>query len=263
MTQSSTIAVAQFAPGADRDANLSTMAELANTAARRGASMVVFPEYSSYFSPMMGPDWVAAAESIDGAFANGLAELARSRGIHVVAGMIERTSSPGRASNTVLAFSPEGSLLAKYRKIHLFDAFGELESDWIVPGPIEPPELFTWGGFVAGIQTCYDIRFPEMTRRLVDAGADLIVLPSEWVAGPNKVNQWRNLITARAIENVVYVAAADQSPPYAAGDSMVVDPMGIEIATVRSEAGIAVAEISPDRVTESRITNPALQLRRL
>jgi deaminated glutathione amidase len=263
MTESVTIAVAQFAPVADREANLATMGELASEAVERGASMVVFPEYSSYFSPTMGQDWIAAAEQIDGQFAHGLAELARSRGIHVVAGMIETTSNPQRASNTVLAFSPDGKLLAKYRKIHLFDAFGELESDWIVPGPIEPPELFEWGGFVVGIETCYDIRFPEQTRRLVDAGADLILLPSEWVAGPNKLNQWRNLVTARAIENVVYVAAADQSPPYAAGDSMVVDPMGVEIATVTSTAGIAVAEISPERVAESRIINPALRLRRL
>jgi deaminated glutathione amidase len=263
MTQSSTIAVAQFAPGADRDANLARMGAQVDAAVELGASLVVFPEYSSYFTPTMGPDWVAAAESIDGAFANGLAQLAQSRGIHVVAGMIESTSNAERASNTVLAFSPEGSLLAKYRKIHLFDAFGELESDWIVPGPIEPPELFEWGGFVAGIQTCYDIRFPEMTRRLVDAGADLMLLPSEWVNGPNKVAQWRALVTARAIENTVFLAAADQAPPSGAGNSMVVDPMGIVLVAIDSAEDVAVATISPNRLVEARLQNPALRLRRL
>jgi predicted amidohydrolase len=152
--------------------------------------------------------------------------------------------------------------VAKYRKIHLYDAFGQSESDWVVPGPIEEPETFELGELTVGLQTCYDVRFPEVTRRLVDAGADLVLLPSEWVRGPLKEQHWRTLVTARAIENTIYIAAADQAPPIGAGNSMIVDPMGIELVTIGEVTGVAVAWIASGRVAEVRSVNPALGLRR-
>lgn len=257
----SLVAVAQFAPGADRTANLSAIRELATSAAARGATLVVAPEYSSYFTPEMGPDWLAAAEPLDGEFVTGLATIARELGIHVVAGMLQRTSEE-RFSNTVVAAGPAGDVVATYRKIHLYDAFGQRESDWVVPGPIAPPETFDWEGFTVGIQTCYDLRFPEVTRRLVDAGADLVVVPSEWVRGPLKEHHWRTLVTARALENTIYVAAADHAPPIGAGNSMVVDPMGVELVTIGEETAVAVAAVTLDRVSSVREVNPALSLRR-
>ena len=263
MTTIPSLAIAQFAPGYDRAANRATVRSMATDAAQRGATLVVFPEYSSYFSTNMGPDWVDAAEKIDGDFASNLSDLARELGVHIVAGMLEHATEPAKASNTVLAFAPDGELEATYRKIHLFDAFGELESEWIVPGPIEAPETFAWGGVTVGIQTCYDIRFPEVSRRLVDAGVELMLVPSEWVSGPQKIEQWRTLVAARAIENTVYIAAPDQSSPSGVGNSVIVDPMGIELATIVDGEGIALAEISAARVAEVRKTNPALQLRRL
>jgi predicted amidohydrolase len=157
------IAVAQFAPGSDRGDNLAVMRELATTAADRGAGLVVFPEYSSYFTPTMGDDWIDAAEDLDGAFATGLAAIASDLGITVVAGMLERAGS--KASNTVIAIAPGGERLATYRKLHLYDAFGALESDYIEPGPHGEFETFSWGGFTVGVQTCYDIRFPRSRAR--------------------------------------------------------------------------------------------------
>jgi predicted amidohydrolase len=254
------IAVAQFAPGADRDANLAIMSTLAALAVERGASLVVFPEYSSYFTPEMGLDWIAAAEAIDGPFATGLAQIATSLGITVVAGMLE--SAGDRAHNTVIAIGPAGSLLASYRKLHLYDAFGATESDWIAPGAIAAPETFTWQEFTAGLQTCYDIRFPEVTRRLVDAGVDLVIVPAEWVRGPLKEHHWRTLLTARAIENTVYLAAADHAPPIGAGNSMILDPMGVEVATVGEALDVAVAFPTRHRIDTVRSANPALRLRR-
>jgi len=112
------------------------------------------------------------------------------------------------------------------------------------------------------MQTCYDLRFPEVTRTLVDAGADLVLVPSEWVRGPLKEHHWRTLITARAIENTIYVAAADHAPPIGVGNSMIVDPMGVELATIGEVTGVAVAEVSVDRVRVVRGINPALSLRR-
>lgn len=265
-TAPTAVAVAQFAPGDDEKANLDAIRRLAEDAASRGALLVVFPEYSSYFTPGLGPDWIEHGQSLHGPFVRGIGEIARELGIHVVAGMIELI--PGdedRIANTVVAVGPDGEVVAKYRKIHLFDAFGTRESDRIMAGAVWEPEnapTFAFGGFTVGLQTCYDVRFPEVTRRLVDAGADLIVLPSEWLRGPLKEHHWRTLVTARAIENTVYVAAADHAPPIGAGNSMVVDPMGVELVTVGEATDVAVAWISPKRVAEVRHVNPALKLRR-
>ena len=253
------IAVAQFAPGPDRDANLAAMAGLAATAAERGATLVLFPEYSSYFTPTMGPDWIAAAEPVDGPFSQGLAAIAASHGVIVVAGMLEAAGE--RAHNTVVAIHPDGTRLAAYRKLHLYDAFGAKESQWIAQGELAI-ETFDWAGFTVGIQTCYDIRFPETTRALVDAGAELILVPAEWVRGPLKEHHWRTLLTARAIENTVYLAAADHAPPIGAGNSMVLDPMGVELVTIGETTDVAIAFPTRQRMDDVRTVNPALRLRR-
>ena len=256
----SLLAVAQFVPGDDRDRNLAVIEEFATEAASRGATLVVFPEYSSFFEAELGDASVAAAEELDGPFVTGLAAIATSLGIHLVAGMLERAGE--KASNTLVAVDPAGAVVATYRKLHLYDAFGQRESDRVQAGVIKPPETFGWQGFTVGMQTCYDIRFPEVTRRLVDAGAELVLVPAEWVRGPLKEHHWRVLVTARAIENTVYVAAADHAPPIGAGNSMVVDPMGVELVTIGEESAIAVADVTLERVASVRQTNPALALRR-
>ncbi len=254
------VAVAQFAPGPEREANLAAVRSLATTAVERGATLVVFPEYSSYFTPEMGPDWIAAAEPLDGAFVHGLASIASDLAITVVAGLLEAAGA--KAHNTVVAVAPSGELLATYRKQHLYDAFGSVESEWIAHGPLGAFETFAWQGFTVGMQTCYDIRFPEVSRALVDAGADLLVVPAEWVRGPLKEHHWRTLLTARAIENTVYLAAADHAPPIGAGNSMVLDPMGVELVTIGENSDVAVAFPSRERLAEVRRINPALTLRR-
>jgi deaminated glutathione amidase len=257
------IAVAQFAPGADGEANLAEIARLAELAVARSARLVVFPEYSSHFTPEPGEDWLAAAEEVDGGpFATALAALADRLGVHLVAGMIERVEGERRVRNTVIAVAPGMGVVARYRKLHLYDAFGQRESEWVAPGDITAPEVFEAGGIRFGLQTCYDARFPEVTRRIVDAGADVVCMPAEWVRGPLKEAHWRVLTTARALENTMYVAAADHAPPIGAGNSMIVDPMGVELATIGEATDVAVAWISPERIQAVRKVNPALELRR-
>ena len=256
------VAVAQFRPGPDEAQNLATMRALAATAAGRGAELVVFPEYSSYFEGVIGRNFVDAAQPLDGSFVAGLSAFAVEFGIHVVAGMLERVADPDRFSNTLVAISPAGELVARYRKIHLYDAFGDRESDWVLAGAIDEPETFAVGHLTVGLQTCYDIRFPEVTRRLVDAGADLVLVPAEWVRGPLKEHHWRTLVTARALENTIYVAAADHAPPVGVGNSMVVDPMGVELVTIGETTDVAVAWVSAERISSVRAVNPALALRR-
>jgi deaminated glutathione amidase len=256
------IAVAQFAPVTDVALNLETIRALATTAAARGARLVVFPEYSSYFSSTLGQDFVDAAQPLDGEFVTAVRALAVELGIVVVVGLVERIDEAARFSNTLVAVSAVGDIVATYRKLHLYDAFGDRESDWVRPGEIEPPQLFGFEGFTVGMQTCYDLRFPEITRRLVDGGATLVLVPSEWVRGPLKEHHWRTLVTARALENTLYVAAADHTPPIGVGNSMIVDPMGVEIATLGEISDVAVATISLRRLNSVRALNPALALRR-
>ena len=258
----SSLAVAQFAPGDDTADNLAEIRRLAAIAVARGASLVVFPEYSSFFEADLGEASLAAAEPLDGAFVTALGELAAELDAHLVVGVLE-TADATHLRNTLVALSPAGRLVARYRKLHLYDAFGQRESDRVRAGELETPQTFDWEGFTVGLQTCYDIRFPEVTRRLVDAGADLVLVPAEWVRGPLKEHHWRTLVTARAIENTVYVAAADHAPPIGVGNSMIVDPMGVELATIGEEAGVvAVAQLSRERLAEVRGRNPALAVRR-
>ncbi|MER6814299.1 carbon-nitrogen hydrolase family protein [Spirillospora sp. NPDC000708] len=256
------VAVAQFAPGEDKDANLAAIGKLAAEAAGRGARVVVFPEFAMFTAPKLDRRFLDTAEPLDGPFAAGLGELARQHDVHVVAGVNERLDDPGRISNTLLAIGPDGAVAATYRKTHLYDAFGYKESEVVRPGPIGAPETFTVDGVRFGMQTCYDVRFPEVTRRIVDAGADVLALPAEWVPGPLKEDHWRTLVRARAIENTIYVAAADQCAPTGAGNSMIVDPMGVVVAALGETTGTASADVSPERVAAVRKKNPALSLRR-
>jgi predicted amidohydrolase len=256
------VAVAQFAPGADTAANLASIRQLATTAAARGAAIVVLPEYSSFFVHPMDARFLGAAEPLDGPFVESLVALAAELGIHVVAGMAETTSVGDRFGNAVVAISPTEGLVAAYRKLHLYDAFGAVESDWVQPGEIEEPETFVVNGVTVGLETCYDIRFPEVTRRLVEAGADLVLVPAEWVRGPLKEHHWRTLVTARAIENTIYVAAAGQTLPVGIGSSLIVDPMGVELAALGELQDVAVAWLDPARIANVRAKNPSLAMRR-
>ncbi len=257
------VAVAQFAPIDDRAANLATIDRLTAVAAQRGARLVLFPEYSSYFVDPFDDRLSAHAEPVEGPFTSELIAIAARHGVHVVAGMLEHGSDGRRVRNTVVAVDGSG-IVARYRKLHLYDAFGQRESDWVEPGELGAPETFDVDGLRVGLMTCYDLRFPEVTRLLADAGADLVLVAAEWVRGPLKEHHWRTLLHARAIENTFFVAAADHPPPLGVGHSMIVDPQGVERAAVGVAAEeVAVAHLDRAAIARVRRVNPALQLRRL
>lgn len=254
------VALAQYAPGDDKAANLALITKLVGDAADRGTRVVVLPEYAMFTVPAMDHRFVDSAEPLDGEFVTGLLAVAKDRGLTIVGGMNERLDG-SRISNTLVAAGPDG-VTALYRKIHLYDAFGFRESDVVRAGDITEPETFEVDGIRFGLQTCYDLRFPEVTRRLADAGADVVLLPAEWVPGPLKEYHWSTLIRARAIENTLYVAAAGQAAPTGSGTSMLVDPMGVVVTSLGEQTGVAVGEVSAERIAEVRAKNPALALRR-
>lgn len=260
-----TIAGAQFAPIDDSDGNLDTVRLAAVDAAARGVDLLVTPEYTSYFTADVDDRFVAAAEPLDGPFVNELQEIARSTGIALVVGIAESSDLKGRFRNTLVAVLPDGSIAAAYRKVHLYDAFGSRESDRIESGDPAQLPVFELGGVRIGLETCYDLRFPEVTRRLAapeHGAADVVVLPAEWVRGPGKEHHWRTLLTARAIENTVWVVGVGQTPPIGIGGSVVLDPSGVAVAAAGAVPGMLVATVDT-AVTESvRQTNPSLALRR-
>ncbi|MFB8387117.1 carbon-nitrogen hydrolase family protein [Microbacterium sp. NPDC055910] len=261
LSDATPIAVAQFAPTADEAANLDLIAQLVEAAAARGARLVLFPEYASYFVDPFDATLAEHAQDVDGPFTRELTRLAAAHGLHIVAGLLERAGDARRVRNTVVAVDATG-VVATYRKLHLYDAFGQRESDWVEPGELGAPQTFEADGLTFGLMTCYDLRFPELGRLLADAGADVVLVPAEWVRGPLKEHHWRTLLHARAIENTLFVAAADHPPPLGVGLSMVVDPTGIEIAAVGTATDIAVAHLDRDAVARVRRVNPALALRR-
>jgi predicted amidohydrolase len=236
---------------------------LVEDAAGRGAEQVIAPEGAMHD---FGPQELAlapVAEPLDGPFVAGLAEVARRRRVTVVAGMFESVDGDAtRAYNTVVAIGPDATMIGSYRKQHLFDALGWVESERLAAGEPAQRLTFSCGDLTVGVLTCYDIRFPELTRALVDDGATLLAVPSAWVAGPRKAEQFRALATARAIENVAYVAGAVQSPPSYTGESVVVDPFGEVLAEVTDVEGVAVATVDAGRVEECRARMPSLTHRR-
>jgi deaminated glutathione amidase len=247
------VALVQEAASLDPDLNRERLADLVPD----DAELVVLPEAFARDFGEAGSGLTEVAEPLDGPFVTEVARVAEQRGTTVVAGMFESTGGP--PYNTVVV---RGGAEADYRKIHLYDSFGYRESDVLAAG--EPtPVTFSLGGLVVGLMTCYDLRFPELARALVDRGADVLVVPSAWVAGPRKVEHWTTLLRARAIENTVYVVGAGQPGPRYSGHSMVVDPLGDVVASAGDGPATVRAHLDPEAVARARQTNPSLANRRM
>ena len=255
--------VVQFSPAPNASDNVDSIRSFVEAASGAGAKILVLPEYAHAFAGSLG-DWVnSVAESLDGPFVNDLIQISNEHDVALVAGMLERADGSIKPFNTIVAIHPQRGLVGHYRKVHLYDAFGARESEWISAGdPATDAVVVELAGLHVGLQTCYDLRFPEVSRRLVDAGADVLAVPSEWLAGPKKAHHWVALTAARAIENLCYVIAADQIAPIAVGMSRIISPLGETLIDMGQDAGIAVAYISPDALAAARANNPALLLRK-
>lgn len=254
------VAAVQAAADLDPVVNRERLGELVPA----DTDLVLFPEaYARDFGPA-GSDVSGYAEPTDGPFATELAAVAAARGTTAVAGTFEPSEDPGRPYNTLVV---RGGVAAEYRKVHLYDSFGYRESDRLRAGPVAPVviEVPTASGATwrVGLMTCYDLRFPEFARLLVDAGAEVLLVPSAWLPGERKVDHWRTLLRARAIENTVFVVAAGQAAPRYVGHSMVLDPWGDVLAEAGEEPTTLHAVLDRASLEEARRTNPSLANRRL
>jgi predicted amidohydrolase len=257
------VAAGQISAGIDKARNLATLESQLRLAAANGAELIVFPEFSMYRQPVRDEASLRAAEPLDGPFRQRLCALAREHRIAIIAGMTETTSEEdSRYYNTLIVIDSRGDLLGTYRKLHLYDSFGGSESRWTRPGPKGQIPVFEIGGLKLGLMTCYDLRFPEQARALMDAGAEVIVLPTAWTPGPKKDDHWNVMTRARAIENTAYFIGADQAPPHCPGGSRIIDPMGALLAEAGEGEDVIYADLRPERVAHVRRTNPTLQHRR-
>ncbi|HMD91529.1 MAG TPA: carbon-nitrogen hydrolase family protein [Trebonia sp.] len=259
------VALCQIPVSPDSSVNLSRVRAALGEAARGGAALAVFPEATMV---RFGSDLRAVAEALDGPFCAGLAAACAATGVAAVAGVFE-PAPDGRVYNTAVAFSGSGSLVASYRKLHLFDALGQRESDLVAPG--SAPVIASLAGVPVGLEICYDIRFPELSRALAAGGAPLLTVSAAWQAGLFKEEHWVTLLRARAIENTVWVAAAGQVPdpdspptraPTGVGRSMLIDPLGVVRADLGPAAGVVVAEADIALVDSVRAALPSLANRR-
>ncbi|MGD9645207.1 MAG: carbon-nitrogen hydrolase family protein [Pirellulales bacterium] len=262
-------ATVQMSSREDAPANLDAACRAIEQAADRGARLVVLPEM--FLCLGRAPAIVAAGESIPGPATERLAALAARHKLVLVAGSIpEKSPAPDKVFNTAIAFGPDGQLLASYRKMHLFDvaipgAVEIRESSWYVPGN-DVVAVDTPCGRL-GLAICYDLRFPELFRRLASERIELCALPSAFTLTTGR-DHWEVLIRARAIENQIYLLAANQWGQHAEGltsygHSMIVDPWGTVLATAADGPGLALAQIDLARQRDIRQRLPALQHRRL
>ncbi|MFT4082930.1 MAG: carbon-nitrogen hydrolase family protein [Nocardioides sp.] len=255
-------AVAQMAPGVDGASNRAEVARLVTEAAGVDARLVVLPEEAMLVA---GDVEGAVAEVVAQEwplFLTTLSELAVAQDVWIIAGGYE-PSGEARPYNTIVVLNPRGEVVTTYRKLHLYDAFSYQESDYVVPGQELPPVVMV-EGVAIGLVNCYDIRFPELTRDLVNRGADVLSVSAAWVAGPVKEDHWTTLVRARAIENTCWVLASGSSASSCIGTSLAVDPLGVVRAGLGpTPSGVALVTVSLDRTAEVRESLPALANRRL
>jgi len=260
MSTPSQVTLVQWQPGVDPIENLEAIREAAAQGANVGSSLIVFPEYSFSFAPD-APGSASAPETLEGDWVSALTAVAREVGATLVAGMLVKSEGSRNPFNTMVAVGP-GGLMATAEKLHLYDAFGANESSRVAPGVIAEPQLFSWSGLSVGMMACYDLRFPEVARRLVDAGAEVIIVPAQWAPGENKEHHWESLLVARAIENQVFVVAVGQPAPHGVGFSQVIDPEGKCTVRLGSEPGTGSIGLDSALVSAVRESNPMAQARR-
>lgn len=252
-------AVCQMDSGTDREKNLKSAEALIREAADEGASLVVLPEMFSF----LDRDCRAGAESVPGPTADFLCAQAKKHGIWLAGGSFP-CFSRSNPSNTLLFIDPDGNIRCRYSKLHMFDVeiedgISHRESETTSPGKNIVLSDTPLGRI--GFAICYDIRFGEMFKLMALNGAQLVCVAANFTLESGAAH-WESLLRARAIENGMYIAAADQCGQKtfmnSYGNSMIINPWGKVIARLDKTPGIACAEIDPDCVEKTRRQIPSL-----
>jgi deaminated glutathione amidase len=261
------VAALQMDSGRDVAANVEAATALLERALEAGATYVQTPEYFNYLGSPAG--LAEAAEPVPGPTTRHFAALAKAARATIHLGSIPEIADSGKFHNTSVVIGPSGDVVARYRKAHLFDVAvtGEVasrESDAVEAGA--DMVLARLPGARVGLSICFDVRFPELYRRLAGAGAQVLAIPAAFSAATGRVH-WHVLVRARAIENHAFVVAAAQAgargtfPTY--GHSLIVDPWGQVLAEGPAEGeAVLVADLDLDEVARRRAQIAVLDLAR-
>jgi predicted amidohydrolase len=262
------VAVVQLNSQDDVAYNLSRVSEWIAKAAGAGAELLVLPENFAFMGEEARKRELA--ERVDGVFPGpiltALSQAAAARGMWVLGGgMPEKSDDPARPYNTSVLVDPKGRVAASYRKVHLFDvslADGTSHRESAATSGGGEPVTAEVLGVRVGLSVCYDVRFPELYRRLVDQGARIVTVPSAFTLTTGK-DHWHVLLRARAIENQVYVLAPAQHGKHPRGrqtygKSLIVDPWGEVIAQVSEGEGMALARLDFEYQDRVRTSLPSL-----
>ena len=262
-------AAIQMNSTAEVERNLDTAERLVSAAAQRGAQLVGLPENFAFLRSEGEP--IPEAQALDGPWVRRMSELSRGHRLTLLLGSLpERIEGETRVYNTSVLLGPDGATLATYRKIHLFDIDLPGLEHLKESRAVRPGEALVVADTPAGrigLSICYDVRFPELYRRLSRDGARVLAVPSAFTDRTGK-DHWEILLRARAIENLAYVIAPAQAGPHGKGrasygHAMIVDPWGTVLAQVPDGEGVAIAELDFDRQDRLRRELPALDHRRL
>ena len=269
MTSRLLVGVGQLNSTPDIEQNFVEIERITARAAARGCDLIMFPECA----PQMRPDRtrVNAAETLQGAQVRACQALCKKHEMGMLLGSFaQKSDSPERFYNTSVFMDRQGAILAHYQKIHLFEAWAgdkrtHHEAAHVVPGPAKPT-VVAFEGWKFGLSVCYDLRFPEMYRLLVDAGAEVLCVPSAFTYETGAAH-WETLLRARAIENTVYaIAPAQTQENYSGrrtwGHSMAVSPWGEIIGQMGHETGLFVVELDKARLHDAAQRNPSVANRR-
>lgn len=274
MNDRARVAVAQMTSGEDLQRNLAEARELVQRAAGEGATLVVLPENVAMFgretSKLAVAERFTPGEAPEGPIGEAMRETSRESGAWVVWGGVPERNDGARVFNACVAVSPEGVVAARYRKVHLFDVSlpdGSVydESSTVSPGD-ETVVVDTSAGRL-GLSVCYDLRFPELYRRLGAEGVRVVTVPAAFTLTTGK-DHWHVLLRARAIENQVFVLAPAQHGRHPRhrqtyGKSLIVDPWGDVLAQSGEGEGWATATLDFAAQDRVRASLPCLSHRRL
>lgn len=291
------LGLAQCASCMDKEENLRKARQFAEKAKAAGVGLLVFPE--SFMMPYEAEKdaFLQAAEGLDGPFAEGMGAIAREFGLWMVFCMIEKPGAEGkscedadgravtdivirergknaeelqeqgsssnknRTYNTAVLMDDRGTIQSIYHKTHVYDAFGERESDCFIPGEKLPDVVETPFGKIA-LGICYDLRFPELARHAALAGCQLLVYPAAWVKGNHKALHWQTLLTARAIENGIFIAGCSYVNQKYLGESRIIDPYGESMAAGGGQEELVIGEVDLEKVGDAQGRSLSLVNRR-
>jgi predicted amidohydrolase len=266
MIKRTRVGVVQMTSRTDVEANLDAVERCVRRGVTEGAELIVVPECFAYLGPEAGKLEIAESLEDPGPILTRLAGLARSLSVHLVlGGHWEQGRDPSKVRNTCVHLGATGAILAAYRKIHLFDVDlpdGTLlcESQTVEPGHEVVVTDTPFGRL--GLSICYDLRFPELYRKLIDDGAIALAVPAAFTLTTGK-DHWHVLLRARAIEQQSYVLAAAQTghhhgTRFSYGHALIADPWGTVIAQCGEGEGVAVAAIDESVVARVRSSLPSL-----